>query len=51
MALDSFFNQKVGPHLETLGPVRMYDSKDSTENISIEVNNGNLAHRRRLSNL
>lgn len=51
MALDSFFSQKVEPHLETLGPVGMHESKDSIENTGIEVNNGNLAHRRRLSNL
>lgn len=36
--------------METLGPVGMHEPKDSTENTGIEVN-GNLAHRRRLSNL
>lgn len=51
MASDLFFNQKESHTWKIFGPVNMHESKDSTENISIEASNGNLAHRRRLAKL
>lgn len=52
MVPDSFFSIRMGSHTcKTFGLVNMHESKDSTENLGIKANDGNLAHRKRLAKL